>query len=559
MIDGHDAGTSDAADALRTDGVLIVEQGGRGGCADYTGCLAPSLAQRGIPVTLATADDHLFKSSPGVRIVPVFGYTRGHSRAARLARRMRLGPAINGVRFLLAMPSLVALARRSALVHVQGWERPSLGVIATLLMRAVGARIVYTSHNVFERLPHTLDSARIFPAMASATIVHTDADRARLDRPVIVIPHGSYAPVADSVRPVPQEAARAELGIGAETLVVLLFGHLRPDKGLDDLLDALARAPSWHGLVAGEEDGALAKLGDRVSSAERAGRVTLREGFHDMEAVARFFSAADLVALPYRQASQSGVLLLAYGFTRPVVAYPVGGLLEAVIDGSTGWICEEAKPDALAKALGEAEAAGRQELRRRGEVGRRWSTETFGWDRIAERTEAVYESVLAERPKKRRRKPASWSSVGARDARWRAHRCAGDDRRRRATREVVDLGVVQSHARQHGSEIRRSAGDVVGVGGDRMHVAGGQQLPGVGPCVQTVSARQRTCRDAYQHARIDQPVEQTAIALEGRALRVCQQDWLAAPGERQQRIVNAGRRNAGVRTFDQDVGAAAEP
>ena len=60
--------------------------------------------------------------------------------------------------------------------------------------------------------------------------------------------------------------------------------------------------------------------------------------------MAELFAATDTVALPYRAASQSGVLLLAYGFARPVIVYPVGGLLEAVIDGETGWICARAIP-----------------------------------------------------------------------------------------------------------------------------------------------------------------------------------------------------------------------
>ena len=66
-----------------------------------------------------------------------------------------------------------------------------------------------------------------------------------------------------------------------------------------------------------------------------------------MTQAAQLFAAADAVVLPYEVASQSGVLLLAYGFQRPVVVYPVGGLLEAVIDGETGWICARSDVEAL--------------------------------------------------------------------------------------------------------------------------------------------------------------------------------------------------------------------
>jgi len=383
-----------ASARLRLAGVLVVEQGGRGGVADYTGCLANALAGRGIPVTVATAEDHLYNVVPGVRIAPVFAYIRGTSSPARLVRRVGLGRLANGLRFLWSIPGLMALARGKAIVHVQGWERPSLGLIATLALRAGGARIVYTSHNSFERLRWTLNAARVFPALAQATIVHTETDRQVMSGQVVVIPHGHYGSLADTAAASNPAEARASLGLPRDALVVLLFGVLRPDKGLNDLLDAAADAPAWLVLVAGEEHGALVEAATRLGSAGLADRVTVVEGFHQVDEVGRFFAAADLVALPYRRASQSGVLHLAYGFGRPVVAYPVGGLTEAVLPGATGWICSDASPSSLASVLRDAAASGRGELRRRGEEARRWAEQEFDWSQIADATEAVYLSVL---------------------------------------------------------------------------------------------------------------------------------------------------------------------
>jgi D-inositol-3-phosphate glycosyltransferase len=378
---------------LRRRGVLIVEQGGRGGVADYTGCLARALAARGVPVTLATAEDHLYGAIPGGQVIPVFRYVRGHSPAGRRARELGLGRVLNGLRFLLAMPRLARLARRRAVVHVQGWERTSLGLIGTAVLLACRAGIVYTAHNTFERRRFALDGTRVFARLSRHTIVHTAADAQRVGGAVSVLPHGHYADVADRATPVSPAAAREALGLSAERPVVLLFGVLRPDKGLGDLLAAASQTPGWDVLVAGKEDGALQAEREALSRSEVAGRVTIREGFHEIEAVAEFFAAADLVALPYQRASQSGVLHLAYGFSRPVVAYPVGGLNESVIDGQTGWLCAEATPAALAAALRDAETAGREEMRRRGEAGRRWATETVGWGAIAQATEALYASV----------------------------------------------------------------------------------------------------------------------------------------------------------------------
>ncbi|MGO9956790.1 MAG: glycosyltransferase family 4 protein [Solirubrobacteraceae bacterium] len=379
---------------VRSAGVLIVEQGGRGGNTDYTGCLAGALAARGIPVTIATAGDHLYGVLTGVRIAPVFAYIRGDSRAGRMIRRAGLGRIANGLRFLWSIPGLVALARRHAVVHVQGWERASLGLLATVAMRAAGARIVYTSHNSFERRRWSLDGARVFPRLARATIVHTEADRRVMSGRVTVIPVGQFGAVADTAAATDPAAARAALGLADDVPVVLLFGVLRPDKGLNDLLDAALDASDWLVLVAGEDDGALEAAASRLASPRLAGRVTVVEGFAPIDEVGRFFAAADLVAVPYRRASQSAVLLLAYGFARPVAAYPVGGLTEAVLPGVTGWICSEPSPQALAAVLREAAASGRSELRRLGAAARQWADRQFDWNTIAAATEAVYVDTI---------------------------------------------------------------------------------------------------------------------------------------------------------------------
>jgi glycosyltransferase involved in cell wall biosynthesis len=301
---------------------------------------------------------------------------------------------LNGLRFLASVPRLAVLARHSAVAHVQGWERTSLGLVATFALRAVGARIVYTSHNTFERRPLSIDGARVFPTFARSTIVHTEADRDVIAGDVVVIPHGHYGSVADTAPAFDPDTARRTLGLPADALVVLLFGVLRPDKGLNDLLDAAAHAAEWRVLVAGEDHGALAAAQSRLASPELARRVTIREGFQQLDHVGRLFAAADLVALPYRRASQSGVLHLAYGFGRPVIAYPVGGLVEAVVPGRTGWICSEPTPAALTADLQAAGELGRQQLRRMGDHARRWAAEQFDWSRIAQATQVVYETAI---------------------------------------------------------------------------------------------------------------------------------------------------------------------
>jgi peptidoglycan/xylan/chitin deacetylase (PgdA/CDA1 family) len=125
-----------------------------------------------------------------------------------------------------------------------------------------------------------------------------------------------------------------------------------------------------------------------------------------MADAADLFAAADAVVLPYPRASQSGVLLLAYGFARPVVAYPVGGLAEAVEEGETGWLAARPDPEALADALREVVAAGPEEATRRGLAGRHLAESRFAWPAIAERTRAVYAAALGRTAEEEARRTA---------------------------------------------------------------------------------------------------------------------------------------------------------
>ena len=382
----------------------MIEQGGRGGVADYTTELLRDLAPLGWTITLATAADHLYPPIEGVTPRAVFHYLRDERPLGRAVRRLHLGKLINGVRFIAALPRLTRLAREADIVHTQGWEIPQIGLLAIACMRLTGTPIVQTAHGTFERTRRLVWIRRIATHLSARlvarTIVHTQADleraRAAAWGTAAVIPHGEYGGLASRGGAAERETSRAQLGIGPTDPVTLLFGQMRRDKGLPDLLAAARRLPALRVVIGGQDIGGLAEVADELSAADLAPRVTVREGFLEIAEAAELFAAADTVVLPYQAASQSGVLLLAYGFHRPVVIYPVGGLPESVIDGETGWVCPTADVDGLVAALGAAIAAGPQEAARRGAEGARLAAERFAWPVIARRTDELYREVLRE-------------------------------------------------------------------------------------------------------------------------------------------------------------------
>jgi glycosyltransferase involved in cell wall biosynthesis len=383
--------------------LLMIEQGGRGGVTDYTTELVRELAKQGWSVTLATAADHTYPVIEGVVAAPVFHYLRGRNRIGRILRERGLGRVVNGVRFLLVLPRLMRLAARADIVHSQGWEIPQIGFVAIVCLRLTRTPVVQTAHGTFERASAFLRTRllvrRLTGRLLARTVVHTQADLARVSHWVgdraVVIPHGEYGGLASRGGTADRDAARGALGIARHAPVTLMFGQLRSDKGLDDLVRAVRRVPALHLLIGGQDAGALAAVASDLEDVELEGRVTVREGFLDMRETAGLFAAADTVALPYRAASQSGVLLLAYGFARPVIIYPTGGMVESVLDGQTGWVCSAPDVEALAEALAASVEAGPAESLRRGERGRALAQERFAWPVIARRTGELYEEVLS--------------------------------------------------------------------------------------------------------------------------------------------------------------------
>lgn len=388
-----------------TGTVLMVEQGGRGGLADYTLALSRALAGEGWKVGHATALDHVHPPVDGVRHLALFPYLRGRGPVSAGARRLKLNKLVSGGGYVVGVGRLTPVVRRADVVHVQGGELAPLDLLLVLWCRLLGTPVVITPHNTFERQGRWMATRHRVWRDAAALVVHTSADLsavpARIRPRTAIIPHGEYGSLARTGAAADPRAARARLGLDENTIVALLFGQLRGDKGIADALGAVARVPGTHLVLAGEDAGGLAEVAELLRDPEIAAHTTVRKGFATMDEAAQLFAAADVVLLPYPRASQSGVLLLAYGFDRPVVAYPVGGLPEAVRPGQTGWLTAVPAAEALARTLGEVVAAGRDECARRGRAGRRLAEAEYAWPQIARRTIAVYRRSVTDQSRGR--------------------------------------------------------------------------------------------------------------------------------------------------------------
>jgi glycosyltransferase involved in cell wall biosynthesis len=136
---------------------------------------------------------------------------------------------------------------------------------------------------------------------------------------------------------------------------LLFFGFVRPYKGLELALDAVAELVS-RGVpveltVAGLFWGPVEPWQERVSSPGLAGKVTLRPGYVPDEEIQDLFSSHHVVVVPYRTAPQSAIVPLAYAAGRPVAATNVGGLAVQVVEGVSGATSPPDDASAFADAI----------------------------------------------------------------------------------------------------------------------------------------------------------------------------------------------------------------
>ncbi len=135
---------------------------------------------------------------------------------------------------------------------------------------------------------------------------------------------------------------------------LLFFGKIRPYKGLETFLEALAllrgRMP-FEATIAGEFYVDPRPFKRLVHKNGLVDQVTWIDRYISNEEVPHVFRSADVVVLPYVEATQSGVVSAAYQFDVPVIASDVGGLSEIVIEGETGCLFPPGNAEALAEKI----------------------------------------------------------------------------------------------------------------------------------------------------------------------------------------------------------------
>lgn len=249
-------------------------------------------------------------------------------------------------------------------------------------------RLVWTLH---DPLPHSGDSIRkkiamrVLAKFSRKIFVHYKynfevAEREGYDpSKLVVIPHGDYSFY--------EKYRRTEI---KTRRMILFWGRIRPYKGIETLIDCARFLPDDVEIViAGEGAGIYESraVGDR--------RIKLIDKFLSEEEIAELCQQCSVVVTPYIDASQSGIVPVAYAFSKPVVATDVGALSEQVEDGVTGLLVPPNEPVTLARALNRI-VSDPSLAEIMGAAGNIKSHTEMRWDSIAEKVCSVYGTILQE-------------------------------------------------------------------------------------------------------------------------------------------------------------------
>jgi D-inositol-3-phosphate glycosyltransferase len=379
--------------------VAVIELvGGHGGMNLYDTGLCRGLLAAGANVSLYTCDETTDPKIPGLYFCPA--YKRIYGKSNRLLRALRL---------ILGSFSAVrsATKRHEKIVHFHIFQSGPSELFIILLAKLWRRKVVITVHDVESLATTTSRGAtliKIVHRLADHIIVHNGTSKNELLKfikwkhpKVSVIPHGNYLA---SILNIPSaNDAKHSLDINETKKVILFFGQIKDAKGLDLLIKAMPEVirniPEAMLVIAGRPwKTDFSKYDALIEKLDLRNTCRLTIGYVADDKVAQYYTAADVVVLPYRRIYQSGVLLLAMSYGKAVVASDIPAMVEIVSDGDNGYLFARESSEALARTL--VSLLGNDHERTKvGSRARDYVQFHHDWSQIGIMTAELYRALLS--------------------------------------------------------------------------------------------------------------------------------------------------------------------
>ncbi len=352
------------------------------GVATYTQYLTEALRKKGIDVYVVC---HLGGS--GYQVFPSFDYEDGDLAEKAFSAMIRFTPDI---------------------VHIQhefGLFGKHMGVSVIPLIlefQLIGIPVVTTLHTVYADMPkeHEIIIKSIL-MNSNYVIVHEEYQIENIKKrfppdlvnKVRVIPHG-----AREVKPI--QNAKELIGLPKEKKIILMIGYIRPSKNFELIIDLfpeiLKRCPDALLVIAGKIRGQeyidyRNMLFEKIARSPVKENIIFIRGQLPQHVFDTIVCAADVVVLPYKISSQSGILAHCLAFGKPIVVSSSPGLENVIQESGAGISCSTKQEfvENIIKIISDSKLS-----KKLSENGQKYVKNNISWSIIADKHLAIYDSLM---------------------------------------------------------------------------------------------------------------------------------------------------------------------
>ncbi|ODS30601.1 MAG: hypothetical protein SCARUB_04282 [Candidatus Scalindua rubra] len=376
--------------------IAIIESvGAHGGMNYYDIGLCEGLLKNGVDIILYTCDKKFSFHKSSFIIKPFF--------------RNIYGKRFKFFRFILYIIGLNRVLwdsriRNISLVHFHFFDAFILEYINIWFAKFYGFKIVVTVHDV-ENLASGMNYQFAYKIYnkCDKIIVHNEVSRKELvnylnmkTQNIRKIPHGNYIRFVNTK--IQKNISRRKISLSEKDITILFFGQIKKAKGLDLLLRSLSIVkedfPTVKLLIAGKvwkDD--FNQYQKTIKTLGIKENVIQHIKYIPDKCVKYYFSSADLVVLPYRKIYQSGVLLMAMSYKKPVLVSDIDGMTEIIQNNVNGFLFRNGDSNHLAKRIIEI-LSNPQKSQIVSQTGYETVEKFYDWKTIGYKTSSVYKEII---------------------------------------------------------------------------------------------------------------------------------------------------------------------
>ena len=313
---------------------------------------------------------------------------------------------ISGFRYVFGSIYSILHARinKVRIFHFHVFNANYLLLFNLLLIKLLFSKLVITAHDITSFSEQTNSSfiSKLVYRLVDLILTHnkfsrdeiTKKDPALKDK-INIIPHGNYTPFINIQKD--KLLSREFLNLPLEKTILLFFGMIKKVKGLEVLLESLREVVATNSdiilLIAGKPwQNDFQNYHKIIDENNLSNNVILHTKFIEDNEVEYYYAASDLVVLPYKKIYQSGVLMMALSYEKPVLVSDLPPLKEVITDNENGFFFRSEDTLDLANRLKEI-LADKNQLEKVRLNGSALVNTKFSWNEIARLTKEAYQSL----------------------------------------------------------------------------------------------------------------------------------------------------------------------